>query len=89
MPHQLSDESRLTHLLGRLNDMDMQPQVLPPHFGAWCEGKVGRNPAYVSFLPNALHDAAPGIAVNMTAWAWARAQWANITLASMGISAGR
>jgi hypothetical protein len=30
---------------------------------------------------------APGIAVNMTGWAWARAQWANITLASMGLCA--
>jgi hypothetical protein len=39
------------------------------------------NPAYVSFLPNALHDAAPGITVNMALWASARAQWANITLA--------
>ena len=87
MPHQIVDESRLAPLLAQLNRLEMQASDLPPHFGAWCPGKLGCNPAYISFLPNALHDAAPGIAVNMTAWAWARAQWAHITLASLGVSA--
>ncbi|MDA8349779.1 MAG: hypothetical protein M0038_13430 [Pseudomonadota bacterium] len=85
LPHQLSDGSRLHEVLQQLNQLEMLPHALPPHFGAWCVGKLGNNPAYVSFLPNALHDAARGIAVNMTAWAWGRAKWANATLASMGI----
>jgi hypothetical protein len=89
LPHRVSDESRLTEVLAQLNRLEMHPHALPPHFGAWCEGKVGGNPAYVSFLPNVLHRLAPGIAANMTVWASARAQWANITLASMGISAER
>jgi len=86
LPHRVADTSRLAEVLRQLNRLEMQAQPLPPHFGAWCVGKLGGNPAYVSFLPNSLHDAAPGIAVNMTTWASARAQWANITLASMGIT---
>jgi hypothetical protein len=88
LPHQVPDESRLSQVLRQLNQVEMQPHPLPPHFGAWCAGTLGRNPAYVSFLPNALHEAVPGIAVNLTAWAAARAQWANITLASLGVVAG-
>jgi hypothetical protein len=87
LPHRLSDAARLSQVLAQLNQLEMQPQALPPHFGAWCPGTLEHNPAYISFLPNALHEMAPGIAVNMTGWAWARAQWANITLASMGLSA--
>lgn len=87
LPHRVADPSRLAEVLRQLNQLEMQPPSLPPHFGAWCAGTLGDNPAYVSFLPNALHDAAPGIAANMTAWASARAECANITLASMGITA--
>jgi hypothetical protein len=86
LPHRLADASHLAVVLRQLNQLEMRPHPTPPHFGAWCVGNVGHNPAYVSFLPNDLHDAAPGIAANMTAWAWGRAQWANTTLASLGIS---
>jgi hypothetical protein len=86
LPHRLSNQAHLAQVLAQLNQFEMQPQALPPHFGAWCVGTSEHNPAYVSFLPNALHEMAPGIAANMTAWAWARAQWASITLASMGVS---
>ena len=56
----------------------------PPHFGAWCEGRLGGNTAYVSFLPNALYSV-NGIALNASIWALHRAQWANRVLASMGV----
>jgi hypothetical protein len=83
MPHQIPDEARLDRILVQLNQMEMAPHDLPPHFGAWCRGQIGNNPAYVSFLPNALHSAA-GIAVNMSIWAFHRANWASAMLASMG-----
>jgi hypothetical protein len=88
MPHRVSSESRLTDILAKLNSIEMQPCHLPPNFGAWCPGDSGNNLAFVSFLPNQLHEAAPAIAVNMTVWAWVRAQLANRTLESMGVSAG-
>ena len=56
------------------------------HFGAWCPGKLGNNPAYISFLPNPLYPAA-GITVNSAFWAMNRAQWANAMLASLGVRA--
>lgn len=86
MPQQFRDEKRLNHVCVQLNRMEMEAHDLPPHFGAWCAGKLGNNPAYVSFLPNALH-AAPGIAVNMAFWALNRAQWAAAMLASLGVRA--
>jgi len=84
MPHQLSDEKRLQQVCMQLNNMEMAGEDLPPHFGAWCTGKIGNNPAYVSFLPNALHSAS-GIAANEAFWALNRAQWANAMLASLGV----
>lgn len=66
--------------------MEMAAHDLPPHFGACCPGRLGNNPAYVSFLPNALYSA-PGIAVNASLWAMNRAQWASAMLAAMGVSA--
>lgn len=86
MPHQLSDAGHLMRVCLQLNNMEMAAHDLPPHFGAWCPGKLGNNPAYVSFLPNALH-AASGIAVNSALWAVNRAQWANAMLASLGVRA--
>lgn len=86
MPHQVSDQARLDHVLMQLNRMEMAPDDLPPHFGAWRSGKIGNNPAYISFLPNLLHaTAGAGIAVNMSIWALNRAQWADAMLASMDI----
>ncbi len=86
MPHQLRDEKRLQQVCLQLNNMEMAAHDLPPHFGAWCPGKLGNNPAYVSFYPNALYSAA-GIAVNTGFWAMGRAHWANAMLASLGVRA--
>lgn len=86
MPHQLQDEHRLNQVCLQLNNMEMAAHDLPLHFGAWCPGKLGNNPAYISFLPNPLH-AASGIAVNSAFWAMNRAQWANAMLASLGVRA--
>jgi hypothetical protein len=57
MPHRLADERRLQQVCLQLNTMEMAAHDLPPHFGAWCEGGLGNNPAYVSFFPNALYEA--------------------------------
>lgn len=84
MPHTVADETRLNRVVMQLNKMEMAAHDLPPHFGAWCRGKMDNNPAYVSFLPNARHSTA-GIAANTSIWALNRAQWANAMLASMGI----
>jgi hypothetical protein len=86
MPHQLQDEKRLQQVCMQLNNMEMAAHDLPPHFGAWCPGKMGDNPAYVSFFPNALHSVS-GIGVNTAFWAMNRAQWANAMLASLGVRA--
>jgi len=84
MPHQTNNSAHLELIIERLNMMEMAPLDLPPHIGAWCSGTHGNNPAYVTFLPNFLHDKA-GIAVNVSVWAVGRAQWANAMLASLGL----
>ena len=86
MPHRLDNEAQLRQVCVQLNNMEMAAQDLPPHFGAWCAGHLLDNPAYVTFLPNALHISA-GIAVNMAIWALHRARWANAMLASRGVHA--
>ncbi|MBT6363736.1 MAG: hypothetical protein HOJ67_16155 [Rhodospirillaceae bacterium] len=86
LPHQIPDDAKLDHILNQLNQMEMEPHDLPPHIGAWCRGKIGNNPAYVAFLPNALHSA-NGIAMNISIWAFHRAQWADAMLATFGIRA--
>lgn len=63
MPHQIENDERLHKVIQELNKMEIAPHDLPPHFGAWCIGQRGNNPAYVSFLPNVLHQES-GIAVN-------------------------
>ncbi|MFN8704930.1 MAG: hypothetical protein ACK5X0_22790, partial [Rhodospirillales bacterium] len=83
LPHQIKNEEKLHKVVNELNRMEMESHDLPPHFGAWCVGKLGNNPAYVAFLPNALHQA-PGIALNVSIWALARAQWANAMLVALG-----
>ena len=84
MPHQVSNNEKLDRAIGELNRLEMQGHDLPPHFGAWCRGKGENTPAYVSFLPNALHSA-NGIALNMSFWAMSRAQIADAMLLTMGI----
>ena len=85
MPHRVADTQRLQRLCNQLNHMEMAPHDLPPHLGAWCPGRLGSNPAYVSFLPNELHEL-PGLAVNTVCWVLHRAQWADALLASLGVS---
>jgi hypothetical protein len=86
MPHELSDEDSLKKACVHLNNMEMAARDQPPHFGAWCIRRPGRNPVYVSFFPNEMHQI-PGIAVNAALWAIYRAQWANSVLASLGVHA--
>jgi hypothetical protein len=83
LPHQIDDEVKLDQAIAELNRMEMALHDLPPHFGAWCRGNLGNNPAYVSFLPNALH-ATNGIALNASAWAFHRAHSADAMLVALG-----
>jgi hypothetical protein len=84
LPHRMVDESRIDPILNQLNQMEMAPHDLPPHFGAWCPGNLDNNPAYVAFFPNVMHGV-EGIAVNASIWALHRAEWADATLTSLGI----
>jgi len=47
---------------------------------------LGNNPAYVSFLPNAMRGVS-GIATNVSIWVLDRARWASAMLASLGVRA--
>jgi hypothetical protein len=85
MPHEIADKDKLDKVVTELNRLEMQGNDLPPHFGAWCHGVRDTNPAYVSFLPNALHGS-DGIAVNMSFWAKSRAQIADAMLRTIGVS---
>lgn len=83
MPHRVAQE-RLPDILQELNRREMAPRDQPPHFGAWCRGNSGNTLAYVSFLPNVMHNTA-GIALNVSIWAFHRAHWADAYLASIGV----
>jgi hypothetical protein len=85
MPHQVKDADALHQICMRLNAMEMAADDLPPHFGAWCPGRLGNNPSYISFLPNSLYNAS-GIATNVAFWAMNRATWAHQVLTKMGVS---
>ena len=82
MPQTFEDEKKLSSVLTELNRMEMKGHDLPPHFGAWCVGGRQNNPAYVTFLPNALHSSR-GIALSMSIWAMTRAQIADAMLRTM------
>ena len=86
LPHTLPADRQVHDACARLNLLEMAAADMPPHFGAWCPGRMGTNLAYVSFLPNALH-AVPNIAMNATMWAMHRAEWASRQLAGMGYRA--
>ena len=86
MPHHVADSATLERVVKRLNHLEMAPQDLPPHLGAWTQGRRGDNPAYCCFLPNMLHTNLL-IAMNLSVWAIGRARWAHGVLASMGIAA--
>jgi len=85
LPHQVADPGRLGQVCLQLNRMEMAAHDLPPHFGAWCPGRMGNNPAYVTFLPNSMRDIS-GVAVNLGFWAMNRAQWASAMLPAMGVA---
>jgi hypothetical protein len=85
MPQRIGDPKKLQNICAHLNQLEMEATDLPPHFGAWCERKLGGNPAYVSFLPNSLHNVS-GIALNTAFWAANRANRANRMLVSMGFA---
>ncbi len=86
LPHRLPGDRQVHEACARLNLLEMAAVDLPPHFGAWCPGRMGASLAYVSFLPNALH-AAPKIEMNATMWGVHRAKWASEQLAGMGYRA--
>jgi hypothetical protein len=83
MPHRVNRE-RLADIAQELNRREMDPRDQPPHFGGWCEGSAENTLAYVSFLPNVMHDI-EGIALNVSTWAFHRAHWADAYLASIGV----
>lgn len=83
LPHRISGEEEAHRVCARLNLLEMEAGDLPPHFGAWCLGRMGTNLAYVSFLPNQLH-AVPNIAMNAAMWGLHRTEWAGKQLAAMG-----
>ena len=76
LPYVFEDQETVNKVAARLNQMEMAPHDLPPHFGAWCPSKSGNLLAYCSFLPNVFHQVR-GIAVNMSIWAMHRAQIAD------------
>jgi hypothetical protein len=82
LPHQFFDEDRLARVVGLLNAWESEAADRPPHFGAWCNGRV-RNPCYTMFLPTTLHR--EGHALNVAAWMRARALLANGFLLAHGI----
>jgi hypothetical protein len=84
MPHKVEGEDALHQICMQLNTMEMAADDLPPHFGAWCPGRLGNNPSYISFLPNPLYNAS-GIATNAAFWAMNRATWAHKVLTKMGV----
>ena len=73
LPQRLADAEKRYAALNLLNVSEMNSPGLPPHIGAWCEGKAGDNFAYVSFLPNILHDV-PRIPMLAAEWAKRRAK---------------
>lgn len=82
LPHQFFDEDRLARVVGLLNAWEGEAADRPPHFGAWCNGRV-RNPCYTMFLPTSLRR--EGLALNVAAWMRARALLANGFLLAHGI----
>jgi hypothetical protein len=83
LPHKLPGARQVQEACMRLNQLEMAASDIPPHFGAWCPGRMGGNLAYVSFLPNFMHKV-PNIAMNATMWAIHRAEWGSNQLAAMG-----
>jgi len=84
MPHRVTDERELRRLCLQMNALEMEAADLPPHFGAWCPGRLGNNLAYVAFYPNPLHEV-HGFALNAAFWAIGRAMWADQELTRLGV----
>ena len=87
MPHRYEDVTSLASVCGRLNDLEVTTMDQPPHFGAWCEGHLGGNPAYVTFLPNVLHGVNQ-VALNEAIWALNRAEWAHAQIGQIARELG-
>lgn len=87
MPYCYPDAESLSTVCAELNALEMRTIDQPPHFGAWCEGRLGGNPAYVTFLPNALHGVSQ-IALNEAIWSLHRAEWAQAQIAELSGDAG-
>lgn len=85
MPHRCDHEAHLDREYPHLKGMEMAGHDLPSHFGAWCAGRLGNNPARVTFLPNALHPVS-GIDVNVAIWAMHRYVAAGLRRRSRGAS---
>ncbi len=88
MPNRYKDDDRVNQVCAELNRMELIAVDQPPHFGAWCPGDSGHSLAYVSFLPNALHEV-PGIATNFSIWAMHRADWAHKELMKLDAPAAK
>jgi hypothetical protein len=84
LPHQFPGARQVRETCTHLNLLEMGATDLPPHFGAWCPGRMGTNLAYVSFLANALH-ATPNIAMNATMWGMHRAERAHREILKLGL----
>lgn len=82
IPIQISDEDSLGKSCFYLNIKQMEPNELPPHFGAWSPG-IGGTPTYISFLHNSLYEI-PGLTRHFTEWAATRAEWATEVLSGIG-----
>jgi len=85
LPHTFPSEEQVYVAAHRLNQLEMRPTDLAPHFGAWCAGHGGAQLAYVTFVPNELYSACVGIEANLTAWGMHRAMWAMHQLSTMGV----
>ena len=87
LPQRFEDAEVLDRVLMRLNELEMAPRDLAPHFGAWTRGVAGDNPAYCAFVTNPF-ESTPGVIGNLSVWALARARWAHRALSDLGYPAG-
>ena len=83
LPYNFSDKNYLYSVCMKLNNLEMEPCDLPPHFGAWTIGVHG-GLAYICFFANPIYEMIPRIASNVAFWMGARAHWVNTKLASLG-----
>ena len=85
LPFGFRDSAEATRLANLLNVREQECRDLVPHFGAWTTGADHTGLAYVSFLPNPMHDI-PGRALNYAIWSRNRSEWATSVLSGEGYS---